>query len=54
MTIAFAAQKAWLMNATLQENILFSEQLHTGRYFTSHILMKVAVITAKKMMLSFA
>ncbi|XP_033647299.1 ATP-binding cassette sub-family C member 9-like [Asterias rubens] len=31
-SIAYAAQKAWLINATLQDNVLFGESLDTKQY----------------------
>ena len=31
-SIAYAAQKAWLLNASLKDNILFNEQFDNRRY----------------------
>ena len=31
-TIAYAAQKAWLLNASLKENILFGQESDSKRY----------------------
>ena len=32
MTLAYLPQKAWLLNATLRENVLFGEKFDSARY----------------------
>jgi ABC-type multidrug transport system fused ATPase/permease subunit len=50
LKVAYVAQKAWLMNATLRENVLFGRQFETEKY--ENILQKSALLPDLEMLVA--